>query len=94
MACLTLISIMLLMATRGLSSASRIFLRLQKTQYAQSILDTAMTELRNVAGEATGYVKIYENGTHICRTARNHFGHSPGISGQQGVCEAVDHRRL
>lgn len=65
MACLTLISIMLLMAARGLSSASRIFLRLQKTQYAQSILDTAMTELRNVAGEATGYVKIYENGTHI-----------------------------
>ena len=43
MACLTLISIMLLMAARGLSSASRIFLRLQKTQYAQSILDTAMT---------------------------------------------------
>lgn len=35
MACLTLISIMLLMAARGLSSASRIFLRLQKTQYAQ-----------------------------------------------------------
>ena len=54
MACLTLISIMLLMAARGLSSASRIFLRLQKTQYAQSILDTAMTELRNVAERPPG----------------------------------------
>lgn len=65
MACLMLISIMLLMAARGLSSASRVFLRLQKSQYAQSILDTAMTELRNVAGEATGYVKIYPDGTLI-----------------------------
>lgn len=36
---LMLISIMMVMAVASLSSASRIFVRIQKTQYAQSILD-------------------------------------------------------
>ena len=43
LAALTLITIMLAMAAGALSSASRIFIRLQKQQYAQSILDTTMT---------------------------------------------------
>ena len=43
---LMLISIMMTIAVASLSSASRIFVKLQKEQYAQSILDTVMTELR------------------------------------------------
>lgn len=59
MVCLLLISIMLAMAASALSAASRIFVRVQKTQYAQSILDTTMTELRTITKNASGYVKIY-----------------------------------
>ena len=62
---LMLISIMMVMAVASLSSASRIFVRIQKTQYAQSILDTVMTELRGLTKDATGYVKIYEEGSWI-----------------------------
>ena len=63
MVTLFLISIMMAMAASALSSASRIFVRIQKTQYAQSILDTTMTELRNVTKDGSGYVKIYPEGT-------------------------------
>ena len=45
MVTLLLISIMMTMAVSSLSSASHIFMQV-KTQYAQSILDTVMTELR------------------------------------------------
>lgn len=62
---LLLVGIMLSMATAILSSASKVFLRVQKTQYAQSILDTVMTELRTVSSDAVEYVKIYENGADI-----------------------------
>lgn len=57
--CLMLISILMAMAAQTLSSASRIFVEVQKTQYAQSILDTTMTELRAMTRDATTYVKIY-----------------------------------
>lgn len=57
--CLMLISILMAMAAQTLSSASRIFVEVQKTQYAQSILDTAMTELRSITKDATVYVKLY-----------------------------------
>ena len=63
MVTLFLISIMMAMAASALSSASKIFVRIQKTQYAQSILDTTMTELRNITKDASGYVKIYPTGT-------------------------------
>lgn len=63
LAALTLITIMLAMAAGALSSASRIFIRLQKQQYAQSILDTTMTELRALTKDAATYVKVYEDGT-------------------------------
>lgn len=56
---LLLISIMMTMAAGALSSASKIFVRVQKTQYAQSIMDTVMTELRDITKDAAGYVKIY-----------------------------------
>lgn len=59
MVTLFLISIMMAMAASALSAASRIFVRIQKEQYAQSILDTTMTELRTITKDATGYVKIY-----------------------------------
>ena len=74
--CLTLISIMLSMAAGALSSASRIFIRIQKQQYAQSILDTVMTELRNQTKDATTYVKIYENGGNIAETAGKSSGNA------------------
>lgn len=69
MVTLLLISIMMVMATASLSSASRIFVRIQKTQYAQSIMDTVMTELRTLTKDATVYVKIYENGGNIAENA-------------------------
>lgn len=56
---LLLISIMMTMAAASLSSAAKIFVRVQKTQYAQSIADTVMTELRTITKDASGYVKIY-----------------------------------
>lgn len=62
---LMLISIMMAMAAASLSSASRIFVRIQKAQYAQSILDTVMTEIRTLTKDATVYVKIYEDGENI-----------------------------
>lgn len=62
---LLLMSILIGMAARVLSGAYRVYLRLQKTQYAESILDTAMTEVRDLANEACGYVKLYPNGAQI-----------------------------
>ena len=63
MVTLFLISILMAMAASALSSASRIFVRIQKTQYAQSVLDTTMTELRTITKDAAGYVKLYERTT-------------------------------
>lgn len=62
---LTLITMMMGMATTTLASASRIFLRTQKLQYAQAVLDTTLTELRSQTLNATGYVKIYADGNHL-----------------------------
>lgn len=58
---LLLISIMMTMAAASLSAASKIFVRLQKMQYAQSILDTTMTELRAITKDACDYIKIYDS---------------------------------
>lgn len=65
MVSLLLITVLLAMAAGALSSAFRIFLRIQKTQYAQSVLDTAMTELRTQTKDATVYVKIYGRGNQV-----------------------------
>lgn len=61
MVTLLLISIMMAMAAASLSSASRIYARMQQMQYAQAVLDIVMTELRTITKEARGYVKLYEN---------------------------------
>lgn len=60
-----IISIMLAMATASLSSATRIFIRMQKVQQAQLVTDNVMTELQTIAKDATKYVKIYEDGTDV-----------------------------
>lgn len=73
MVTLLLISIMMAMAAGALSAAARIFVRIQKEQYAQSILDTTMTELRTITKDASGYVKIYPGGT----------GFGPGAGGSK-----------
>ena len=48
-----------------LSPAAKIFLRMQKLQYAQQILDNTAAQLQDMAGEATKYVKIYVDGNNI-----------------------------
>ena len=74
--CLMLISIMLAMASGALSSASRIFIRTQRMQYAQSILDSIMTELCSQTRDATSYVKIYRNGDEIAEKYGNFTGNA------------------
>ena len=71
---LLLMSILIGMAARVLSGAYRVYLRLQKTQYAESILDTAMTEVRDLANEACGYVKLYPDGAQIADRVGNTTG--------------------
>lgn len=86
---LLLISIMLTMATASLSSASKMFIRVQKTQYAQSILDTIMTELRGIAGDATQYVKIYESGKNIVDISGNLQGDALEFINEEGYVELI-----
>ena len=66
---LTLISMLMAMAAATLASASKVFLRTQKLQYAQAVLDTTLTELRSQTLNATGYVKIYENSENIAENS-------------------------
>lgn len=54
-----LVSILTVMVVGILSPAAKIFLRMQKLQYAVQILDNTSAQLRSMAGEATRYVKIY-----------------------------------
>ena len=56
---ITLMLIVLAFVAPTLSAATKIFHRLQQDQYAQSILDTVMTELRGEANEVNNYIKIY-----------------------------------
>lgn len=62
---LLLMAIAVTMAAGVLHGAYKVYLRIQKMQYASSILDTAMTELRELTKDASGYVKIYANGINI-----------------------------
>ena len=89
---LLLISIMLAMATASLSSASKVFVRVQKTQYAQSILDTLMTEMRGITENATGYVKIYETAKsvdNIAGKAGNSTGNALEFINNEGYVELI-----
>lgn len=83
MVTLFLISILMAMAASALSSASRIFVRIQKAQYAQSVLDTTMTELRTITKDATGYVKLYERTTAV----EDNYGGSKGTNTKGNAIE-------
>ena len=57
---LLVFGIMMTMMVGVLSPAAKIFVRIQKLQYAQIILDNTIQELRGMTRDATGYIKIYE----------------------------------
>lgn len=84
MVSLLLITVLLAMAAGALSSAFRIFLRIQKTQYAQSVLDTAMTELRTQTKDATVYVKIYGSGNKVADQAGTVSGSALEFMNKEG----------
>ena len=84
MVSLLLITVLLAMAAGALSSAFRIFLRIQKTQYAQSVLDTAMTELRTQTKDATVYVKIYDSGNKVADQAGTNSGSALEFMNKEG----------
>lgn len=54
-------SILMVMIVGILSPAAKVFLRMQRLQYAQLILDNTIQELRSMTQEAVGYVKIYDD---------------------------------
>lgn len=84
MVSLLLITVLLAMAAGALSSAFRIFLRIQKTQYAQSVLDTAMTELRTQTKDAMVYVKIYDSGNKVADQAGTDSGAALEFMNKEG----------
>ena len=84
MVSLLLITVLLAMAAGALSSAFRIFLRIQKAQYAQSVLDTAMTELRTQTKDATVYVKIYDSGNEVADQAGTNSGDALEFMNKEG----------
>ncbi len=57
---LLLFGIMMAFIVGILSPAAKVFVRIQKLQYAQLIVDNTIQELRSLTQEATQYVKIYE----------------------------------
>lgn len=63
-----LISIMFAMAATALSSAAKMFVREQRLQYAQSILDTTMTELRGIVENADGYINKAKEKSIVAET--------------------------
>lgn len=75
---MALFSMMLAMVAAGLSSVSKVFVQIQKTQYAQSILDTAMTELRTQTSGTCDYIKIYDNTVGNADGIENCAGSSSG----------------
>lgn len=57
-----LLGIIMTMIVGILSPAARLFLRMERLQRAQVILDNVILELQGIADNATGYVKIYPQG--------------------------------
>ena len=55
-----LTSILLTAVVGILSPAAKLFVRMQKLQYAQIVLDNTIQELRTITEDAAGYVKIYD----------------------------------
>ena len=75
---LLLISIMMAMAAAALSSAAKVFVREQRMQYAQSILDTTLSEIRGLTKEANGYIKIYDQAGTTSQTIADMSGNNSG----------------
>ena len=57
---LLVFGIMMTMMIGILSAATKIYIRIQRLQNAQIILDNTLQELRGMTRDAAGYVKIYE----------------------------------
>lgn len=57
-----LLGIIMTMIVGILSPAAKLFLRMERLQRAQVILDNVILELQGIADNATGYVKIYPQG--------------------------------
>lgn len=91
---LTLITVMVGMAATTLSAAFKIFLRVQKEQYAQSVLDTTMTELRSLTKEATQYVKIYGNDASPEGQGGSGQWSGSGICQYRRICSSGQYGRL
>lgn len=77
---LFIFSIMMTMMAGVLSPAAKIFIRIQKLQFAQIILDNTIQELRGMTRDAVGHVKIYEK----CG-ADNGIANQPGTLSGQGL---------
>ncbi len=54
-----MVSILMVMVVGIVAPSFKIFMRMQKTQFAQMILDNTLQELKGQTREAVGYVKIY-----------------------------------
>lgn len=76
-----LFSMISLIVIGVLSPAAKMFVRMQRLQFARIILDNTIDELRGIVQEAAGYVKIYENGAETSDII--------GVDGDgmQGTCE-------
>ena len=55
-----MVSILMVMVVGIVVPSFKIFVRMQKTQFAQMILDNTLQELKGQTREAVGYVKIYD----------------------------------
>lgn len=60
-----LFSILMTMAVQILSPAAKMFIRIQKLQFAQEIVDNTVQQLEGLVRAATGYVKLYANGSNL-----------------------------
>ena len=69
MVSILLVMIMLTMVVAVVSPAFKVFIRMQRLQFAQMILDNVEEDMKAELSDATTYVKIYEtdgeNGTGI-----------------------------
>ena len=83
---LLLFGILMGMIVGILSPAAKIFIRLQRLQYAQAIVDNTIRQLCTLAEGATEYVKIYEDcgpATDISLAADG--GHANGAGVAEGL---------
>ncbi len=55
-----LMSILMAAVVGILSPAAKLFVRMQRLQFAQVILDNVIQELRSMTQDAAGYVKVYD----------------------------------